>query len=163
MLCIPFASTAFADFQGQFEKVGDLPKPNSLSVVLVEEYFSFSCPHCNHFRDAIKPFLLKFKGKIKYVGIPVVSSRDTDLAPRLYFLAEKMGKAELVKDLIFDAHFNQGVNINDPGVVGYLARSAGLGEIYKKEAESEWVEQKLFQARMKAVAISLESTPTLVV
>lgn len=153
---------ARAQLQGSYEPLGPLPKLHSRKVVQFEEYLNFTCPHCNNFREAAKPLLRKFGKRLKVIYIPIMFRNQTDGALRLFYIGQAAGRTEEIMNLIFDATFTSGVNINDPAVVSYLARSAGLGEQFRKDANSEWVNQKVMEGHQRAAGAGIQATPTVV-
>ncbi|HKI98058.1 MAG TPA: thioredoxin domain-containing protein [bacterium] len=148
--------------QGNYETVGPVPKAHSLDVVRLEEFLNFTCPHCNNFREVAKPLFAKYGKRLKATYIPILFRGQSDGPLRLYFIAERAGRAEEMKNLIFDATFRYGVDINDPKIVSYLARSAGLAKAYEQEAHASWVDGKIKAAVARANAMGVEATPTIV-
>ena len=153
---------AAAQIDGQFERIGPVPKPHSVQTVLFEEYLNFTCPHCNNFRQASVPLFEVHGKRLKRVYIPLLFRGQNDAALRLFYIGQKAGKEKQILDALFDATFRYGVNINDAGVVNYLARSAGLGEAYERDYNAEWVNQKLQQAATMADKAGITATPTIV-
>jgi predicted DsbA family dithiol-disulfide isomerase len=133
-----------------------------VDTVLWEEYLNFTCPHCNNFRGAQQPLLKKFGDKLQVVQIPVLFRGQNDAALRLFHIGAREGKKQIVLDALFDAGFRYGVNINDPAVVNYLARSAGLGDAYARDYNADWVNAKLAESAAKADAAGVHATPTVV-
>lgn len=151
-----------AQIVGIYETIGTLPKNNSLETVELEEFLNFTCPHCNNFRNSSKDLFAKYGKRINRKNIPILFRNQSDLILRLYYIAEKQGIAGEVKTQIFDAVFKYGVNINDPKVVEFLARSAGLTDQFRKDVNSDWVYQKLVQAQERADEAGVRATPTIV-
>ncbi len=143
--------------------VGPVPKDHSLDTVVVEEYLNFTCPHCNTFREASKPLFAKYGKRIKLVRMPVLFKGQTDPPLRLFFIAEAQGKQEMISDVLFDTAFKYNVDIYDPAVVGYLARTNGLAEAYQKDAASEWVSRRVQDVEARASTFGVNATPTVVV
>jgi protein-disulfide isomerase len=156
------ASAATAQIQGDYERIGTVPNVGAAESVLWEEYLNFTCPHCNNFRGAQKPLLKKWGAKLKVVHIPVLFRGQNDAALRLFHIAAREGKEQSILDALFDAGFRYGVNINDPAVVNYLARSNGLGDAYARDYNAEWVNAKLQESHAKADAAGVSATPTVV-
>lgn len=156
------ATPALGDLEGRFEAIGPVPAEDSLETVVFEEYLNFTCPHCNNFRKAAKPLFDKYGEQVRHVRVPILFRGQQDHVIRLYYIAEREGQAERVKDMIFDAVFQYGVNINDPAVVNYLARSAGLGDAYQEQREQDWVDRKVRESRERAAAAGVRATPTVV-
>ena len=161
LLLNPLAA-APAEIEGRYEVIGKVPKKHTLDVVQFDEYLNFTCPHCNNFRKAAKPIKLKYGKRLKVTYLPVLFRGQTDGPLRLFYIAQSVGRTEEIKNLIFDAAFKSGVNIYDPAVVSYLARSSGLGEKFRKEANAEWVTQKVIAAQRRASEDGVQATPTVV-
>jgi len=151
-----------AGLQGRYVVVGKVPAPHSLVNVEYAEYFNFGCTHCNDFRKLNVPLLKKYKNNLVIKNIVVVPQGLPNWPARLFYIAERHGKGEEVKNMLFDAQFEQGVSVFDPGVVSYLARSAGLAKEYEAEKDSDWVDKKLTEANVKMQSIHLQYTPTVV-
>ena len=137
---------AVAQIQGQFDTIGVIPPPHSLKTVSWDEYLNFTCPHCNNFRTAYVPLKKKYGSRVGFRNVPVLFKGQSDAVIRLFFIGQQAGREEEIKNIIFDATFKYGVNINDPAIITYLAKSTGLGAQYEKEAHSDWVNQKLQQS-----------------
>ncbi len=109
---IVFFSTAHGAIPGKYEVEGPMPKEHSLDVVLLREIFSFTCQHCNNFNKKIHILKKRFGNKIKLVSNPIGWSGPNP--GRLFYIAQKKGKGEQIKDFIFSAVFDSGIkNIND--------------------------------------------------
>lgn len=157
------ALAATAQVDGRYEAISEVPGKNSRDVVRVEEFLNFTCPHCNNFRDAAKPLHDKYGQRLEWEYIPVLFRGQSDYALRLFFIAQREGRGAEVKDMIFDATFRYSVNINDPAVISYLARSAGMAEAYKGQRDAEWVTRKVQRAQQRAQEAGVRATPTVVV
>ena len=156
------SAAAQSALRGDFEPFGPIPAPGSQAKVKFEEFFNFTCPHCNNFRNAAKPLFKKYEGKLDHQYLPVLFRGQSDEPLRLYFIAEKLGRGAEVRSLIYDATFKYGVNINDPAIVNYLAKSAGLGVEYASDARKPWVDEKIMHAQRRAALASVNATPTVV-
>lgn len=162
-LCLSFAAPSlFAQVEGRYQKIGTIPKKHSVAVVQYDEYLNFTCPHCNNFRKAALPLKKKYGKRLKITYIPILFARQADYPLRLFFIAQSVGRTEEIKNIIFDAAFDSGVNIYDPAIVSYIARSSGLADKYKKEAQAAWVTKKVDQAQSRAAVVGVRSTPTVV-
>lgn len=148
---------------GNYSAVGPLPPRKSADVVVVEEFLNFTCSHCNNFREVAKPVFDKYGKRLKLVRIPLLFRGQADPPLRLFFIAQANGKEELIHDVLFDAAFKYNVNIYDPAVVSYLARTNGLAEAYARDSGADWVTRKIAEAVARANAVGVEATPTLVV
>jgi Thioredoxin len=153
---------ANAQLQGAFEAIGPVPAPHSQDVVTVEEFINFTCPHCNNFRLVSKPLFSKYGKRVVAKPVPILFQGQADYPLRLYFIAERAGRGKEIEELIFDATFQYGVNIYDPKIISYLARSAGLADQLRDEGDAKWVNEKIKAAAARADAAGVEATPTLV-
>ena len=153
---------AFGQIKGTFETIGKIPEKHTQDVVVLEEFLNFTCPHCNNFRISSKQMFKKFGTRINRINIPIVFRGQSDLVLRLYFIAEKAGVGDVVKGTIFDATFSNGFNINNPQVIGFLARSAGIWEQFKRDVNSDWVNAKILRADQRANTVGVRRTPTIV-
>lgn len=162
-LCLGFLAQPLpAQVEGRYEKIGSIPAKHSLKRVQFDEYLNFTCPHCNNFSKAAIPLKKKYGKRLKVTYIPILFQNQPDFPLRLFFIGEAAGQAEEIKTLIFDAAFNSGVNIYDPAIVSYLARSAGMAERFQKEANAGWVTKKVNLAQRRAAEVGVRATPTVV-
>ena len=162
LLLASLASSAAAQIEGRYQKIGTVPGKNSLATVQFDEYLNFSCPHCNNFRKAAIPLKKKYGKRLKVRYVPVLFSNQPDGPLRLFFIGQAAGRTEEIKNLIFDASFGAGVNIYDPAVVTYLASTSGLGDRFRKEANAQWVTQKVMEAQQETDRVGVRATPTVV-
>ncbi len=76
--------------------------------VELTEFFQFTCPHCNHFRETLHQLLpLVREGKVKVVARALRSSSQLSVPPMFISLcAAKQGAYWPIQDYFFDAYFN---------------------------------------------------------
>lgn len=145
------------------ERIATPPAPHSLQEVELIEYLNFTCPHCHSFLSAVQPMLQRYGKRVRLVSIPITFSGQNDLPVRLYYLAERQGQAERVKHLLFDAYHNQRVNIHDPQILDYLARSVGLGTEFSRDLQADWVTARVKAGEQMRRQHEVRFTPTLIV
>lgn len=148
--------------KGNFIPVGPVPPAKSAQTVVVEEFLNFTCPHCNNFREVSKPVFDTHGKRLKLVRMPILFRGQADPPLRLYFVAQAQGKEDLIADALFDAAFKYNVNIYDPSVVNFIARTNGLSDAFAKDGNADWVTKKIADVVAKANAFGIDSTPTLV-
>ncbi len=151
-----------ADIRGHYELVGEAPAAHSVQKVRFEEFLNFGCPHCNNLRNLSQDFRKKYAEQIEFIDIPIAFRGQDDAPLRLYHIAKKQGKGDLVKTALFDASFKHSVNVFDPGIVNYLARSLGMGPQYKEQKDQAWVTALIEEGMQKATAYGVTGTPTVV-
>ena len=162
LLIISTSYVLAENYKGDFNLLKPAPPKNSLSKIIFDEYLNFTCPHCNNFRKASTGLKEKYKNILHINYIPILFKNQSDYPLRLFFIAESKGKTEEIKTLLFETAFDHNVNIYDPTVVNYLARATGLAEVYKSEANADWVSQRVMVAQMKAQEVGVVATPTVV-
>ncbi len=161
VISIPQHARAQA-LKGKFTVLTQAPAPHSADVVVVEEFLNFTCPHCNNFREAAKPILVKYGKRLKMVRVPILFRGQIDAPLRLFYIAQANGKEDVIDQALFEAAFQYGVNVFDAQVVSYLARTNGLQQAYEKDAAAEWVTRRIADGHVRADGFGVEATPTLV-
>ena len=149
--------------RGHFKKVGKLPNANSLKKVIYEEFMNFGCGHCNNLHKASKNFRNNFRDRVDFIDIPIVFRGQDDSPLRLYYVAKKIGKGKLIKDELFKTHFIQGVNVFDPAIINYLARSLGVNKEFQLEKDQDWVNNLISEGERKSTIYGITGTPTVVI
>ena len=162
-LILSVSLSANDKIRGHYKLVGNKPDSNSIKKVVYEEFINFGCSPCNKLHKASKDFRKKFANKIEFVDIPIVFKGQDDSPLRLYYVARKIGKGELIKDELFKASFIHGVNVFDPGITNYLARSLGIRKEYQEEKDQHWVNQLIRDGRRKSLLYGVRGTPTVII
>ena len=158
-----FSVVAKESIRGHYDVVGNIPAAHSVKKVVYEEFMNFGCPHCNNLYKASRNFRKKFAEKVKFIDIPIVFRGQDDSPLRLYYVAKKIGKGDLIIDELFKASFAHNVNVFDPGITNYLARSLGIHKEFQKEKDKKWVNQLIKDGERKATIYGLTGTPTIVI
>ena len=162
-LILAVSVSAKESIRGYYDVVGNVPAAHSVKKVVFEEFMNFGCPHCNNLHKASRNFRKKFADKVEFIDIPIVFRGQDDSPLRLYYVARNIGKADLIKDELFKASFTHGVNVFDPGIINYLARSLGMHKEFQKEKDQTWVNQLIKDGEQKAALYGLTGTPTVVI
>lgn len=130
--------------------------------MVVEEFLNFSCPHCNKFREVAKPVFEKYGKRVKLVRIPILFRGQDDAPLRLFYIGQAKGLEDRLDEALFSASFKSNVNVFDPRVVSYLARSEGIKPAYDRDSGADWVTSRIANGQARADAYGVEATPTLV-
>ena len=162
-IVLAFSVSAKESIRGHFEIVGSVPTAYSVKKVVFEEFMNFGCSHCNELHKASKDFRKKFADKVQFIDIPIVFRGQDDSPLRLYYVARKIGKGKLIKDELFKARFTHGVNVFDPGIANYLARSLGMNKEFQQEKDQAWVNNLIKEGNRKLTIYRVTGTPTVVV
>ena len=162
-IVMSFSILANEKIRGHYKLVGNKPESKSIKKIVFEEFINFGCSHCNKLHKASKEFRKNFADQIKFVDIPIVFKGQDDSPLRLYYVARKIGKGDLIKDELFNASFIHGVNVFDPGVTNYLARSMGISKEFQKEKDLQWVNQLIQDGERKSLIYGVRGTPTVII
>ena len=162
-IVMSFSISANENIRGHYKLVGNKPAAKSINKIVFEEFINFGCSHCNKLHKASKEFRKKFADQIEFVDIPIVFKGQDDSPLRLYYVARKIGKGNLIKDELFNASFIHGVNVFDPGVTNYLARSLGISKEFQKEKDMQWVNQLIRDGERKSLIYGVRGTPTVII
>ncbi len=148
--------------RGDYEALKGMPEKHSVDKVRFEEFINFGCPHCNNFYSLSRDMRESYKGRVDFIDIPILFRGQDDAPLRLYYVAKSIGKENMVKHALFETRFKHNVNVFDPGVVNYLARTLDLGDVYRKQKDSPEVERALQEGQMLASRYRVNATPTIV-
>ena len=162
-IVMSFSISANDKIRGHYKLVGNKPESKSIKKIVFEEFINFGCSHCNKLHKASKEFRNNFADQIEFVDIPIVFKGQDDSPLRLYYVARKIGKGDLIKDELFNASFIHGVNVFDPGVTNYLARSLGISKEFQKEKDLHWVNQMIKDGKRKSLIYGVRGTPTVII
>ena len=162
-IVMSFSISANEKIRGHYKLVGNKPESKSIKKIVFEEFINFGCSHCNKLHKASKEFRKIFADQIEFVDIPIVFKGQDDSPLRLYYVARKIGKGDLIKDELFNASFIHGVNVFDPGVTNYLARSLGISKEFQKEKDLQWVNQLIRDGERKSLIYGVRGTPTVII
>jgi predicted DsbA family dithiol-disulfide isomerase len=163
VIFLSFSVSANEKIRGHYKLVGNKPESKSLKKVVFEEFINFGCSHCNKLHKASKDFRKKFSEQIEFIDIPIVFKGQNDSPLRLYYVARKIGKGDLIKDELFKASFDHGVNVFDPGITNYLARSLGIRKEFQEEKDQQWVNQLIREGEKKSLIYGVSGTPTVII
>ena len=152
-----------ADIRGYYTPVGPVPSAHTVKKVRFEELLNFGCNHCNNLRKASLKLREEYADQVDFIDIPITFRGQDDSPLRLYYVAERLGKGKTVKEELFRTRFEYDVNVFDPGIINYLAKSLGLDQEYQAESRKPWVEAKLAEAERKTEQYGLTGTPTVVI
>ncbi len=162
-IILSFSISANEKIRGHYKIVGNKTESKNIKKIIFEEFINFGCSHCNKLHKASKDFRKKFANQIEFFDIPIVFKGQDDSPLRLYYVARKIGKGDLIKDELFKATFVHGVNVFDPGITNYLARSLGIRKEFQEEKDQLWVNKLIQEGERKSIIYGVRGTPTVVI
>lgn len=130
-------------------------------------FMDFFCSHCHHFDTVVLPVLRKEYGdklKVRYVGFPIVDPKASHIPILAYYLAERQGKADAMRDLLFSAIWDHRLDVTRPEILLGIASKAGLDlEAFKRGFNENAMGDRLTEGMETARAIGARGTPTVLI
>ncbi|OSM07188.1 putative DSBA oxidoreductase [Magnetofaba australis IT-1] len=140
------------------------PVPTGSNKPVVAEVFNFKCPHCFALHPKMAAWARKMGDAVETRSIPLFWGKQTDYPARAYYAAEFMGQGERMKQAIFEAHFEQDMDIEKESDMREIAREAGVDfATLEGNMQSFGVTAKISQGRAQSKEMGVRGTPTLVV
>jgi len=136
--------------------------------VVVEEFSSFSCPHCYDWhRDVFKNLQDKIQaGEVKFVYIPLtrIGSFDSEPMAKAAICAGEQGKFWEMQDVLFDWQARYGQTSNDSRRLSAGASALGLDTgKFDTCVNSSATQDKIKAAADDATKRGVNGTPTIFV
>lgn len=131
-----------------------LPAKNSLEKVRIVEIFSFTCPYCFQFSQALPALKAAFQDKLEIVHYPIAWVGPNP--GQLYYLSVEKGRGAEVKDTLFRMFHESGIkNINDPSVLEFVAQDFRLNEDFKNPATQKKLQKQVLAGQAYARAFGV--------
>jgi thiol:disulfide interchange protein DsbA len=130
----------------------------------VIEFFSYQCPHCDHFHGAFDAWAVKLPVDVAWRREPVVFSRVAwEASARMFHALTAMGKIDRLNGAIFDAIHRQGIALESAAAVtSWLAANHGIDADEFKTAYSD-ARDRLVQGQELAQRFRIPSVPSIVI
>ena len=82
--------------------------------VEITEFFSFYCSRCYILNNAFEKTVSKLSKSIQHTQIPITfGNQQSSWASLAFIVAEQSGKGTIVKQALFNAKFEQGIDLNN--------------------------------------------------
>jgi len=163
-LSIP--TVLFSAVKGDYEIVfpNIPPKEHSLDVVHIDEIFAFYCGYCNSLNNSLKQIKKDFGSKLKINPVPLGS--PTTMPGKLVYVAMDFGKADEVKNILFDFyHYNllgKEIFYNIDHLQA-AANMAGINRDIKPLLDAPKIIKKMNDGLALAKSYEANTTPTLII
>ncbi len=130
-------------------------------------YFDFFCSHCHHFDTVVLPVLQKEYGdklEVEYWGLPIVDPAASHVPILAFYLAEQQGKGDAMREILFQAIWDNRLDVTRPEVLLGVAQKAGLDlEAFKQGFNDNIMGKRLKKGIADSKAIGARGTPTLLI
>lgn len=133
--------------------------------VEVLEFFSYACPHCNHFEPAVEAWQKKLPSQVVFKAIPVSFGRsDWVTLAKLYYALEALGKIDALHAKIFAAIHEQHLNLSTPeACVEWVSKQGVDKDKFLDAFNSFGVQSKISSGNTRAQAYAIDGVPTVIV
>ena len=108
----------------------NVPQPQETQgKIEVLEFFSYGCPHCNHFHPLVSQWAAKLPDNVRFIRIPVsMGHRQWGQLVRAYYTLEATGDLARLDDALFDAIHKEKLQLFDENSLASWAASKGVNE-----------------------------------
>ena len=106
-------------FEGHDYTRVSVPQPVATGKKIeVLEFFWYRCPHCNQLEPGLDTWLKKLPKDAQIRRVPAVFRDDWMPGAKIYYTLAQMGLLNRLHQKVFDAYHVEGLNLNDPAVLG---------------------------------------------
>ena len=137
-------------------------QPNRLVMTVFED---FMCPACYRAStDVFPPLKSKYGNQleIRFLGFPFIH-QESRLAARAHVIAQGLGFGEEMQKALFQAHFEQQLDIASKEGLAKVADSIGLApEVLLNQLDGNGGNDELAQILTQANSYQIDGTPTII-
>ena len=155
-----------ADYQaGTHYVVLDKPiKASSTEVVVVNEFFGYTCPHCNEFEPQLHRWASEQTDNVSFMPIPVVFGRSWEPYAKVYFVALNLGVLEQTHQAMYDAvHIDERRMTNRKALANFFAEHGVSQADFDGAYDSFDLQNKLRQGSRLAAQAQITGVPSMLV
>jgi len=162
---LSYAGDKIPGIKGEFTFVKGVKKFKKFPRLEVLEFFNFSCIHCYHFmQEGEESFLKKYKEKIDFVAYPIFWGRQNHYPSLLYLMYDgKPEEKRAFRKMIFDANFQDQVNIYDKRILAMLPDDFSFANRFSQNADNPIMVRKVNESLAFADELNIHETPTIVI
>lgn len=148
---------------------GNYQTLNNLSTyepgkVKITEFFKFDCIHCYELHKNMPRLLKKYGDKVNITYIPIIFPKQSTKSIEAYKISEQMGKGEEMRDALFMAKFEKGMDVMESTIaLETVAASIGLGADFNQKLESGAAKNAANENLKLMNDYGVDGTPTVVI
>ena len=164
LLLVPVWAIA-ADYEaGKHYQVLDKPISSNTDAIIVNEFFGYSCPHCNAFAPALHSWSEQQPEGVHLVEIPVVFGRSWENYAKAYYISLQLGILEQTHAAMFNAVHVQKRRILTKAALQKFFSEQGISEADFDNAYNSFdLKNKLRQGNRLAARAKITSVPSMLV
>lgn len=143
-----------------------LSKPADIAPgkVKIMEFMKFDCSHCYDLHKDMPQLLKKYGDKVEIKYISIIFPKQSTKSIEAYIIAEQMGKGEEMRDALFKAKFEQGMDVMESTIaLETVAASIGLGEEFNQKLESGEAKNAANENLNLMKDYNIDGTPTVII
>lgn len=132
--------------------------------VEVIEFFSYMCPHCDHFDPTLSKWLKTLPKDVVFHRVPVIFRPQWEAPAKLYYTLEAMGELDRLHAAAFSAIHRENTDLmSDAGVANWAAKKGLDRKKFSDTYNSFTVQSKAQGSKQKQGAYGIQGVPMLVV
>mgnify|MGYP001313858245 CR=1 FL=1 len=165
LVSLPMFALA-ADYQaGTHYIVLDQPiKSSNTETVVVNEFFGYTCPHCNDFESQLHHWASKQADSVTFMPIPVVFGRSWEPYAKAYFVALNLGVLDQTHQAMYDAvHIDERRMTNRQALASFFAEHGVSASDFDSAYDSFDLQNKLRQGGRLAAKAQITGVPSMLV
>lgn len=145
------------------------PAVSTGRTVEVKEFFSYACPHCDHFQPSLHEWLAKKPADVEFRRQPVIFNDSWIAVARTYYAIETIGQVDKLHADVFTAIHAQ--KKLDPRTLGkdpkplfdWIASKGVDRQKFVDAYNSFSVDSKVKRTQDISAAYEVDGTPTVVI
>ncbi|MDC9720858.1 MAG: thiol:disulfide interchange protein DsbA/DsbL [Gammaproteobacteria bacterium] len=165
LVSLPLFALA-ADYQaGTHYIVLDEPiKASNTEVVVVNEFFGYTCPHCNSFESQLHHWAGEQTDAVAFMPVPVIFGRSWEPYAKAYFIALNLGVLEQTHQAMYDAvHIDERRMTNRKALASFFAEHGVSQAAFDRAYDSFDLQNKLRQGSRLAASAKITGVPSMLV
>ncbi len=148
-----------------YSKLATPQTPETQGKIEVLEFFSWGCPHCNHFHPLLSQWTAQLPSNVKLVRVPVsMGHPQWGQLVRAYYTLEATGDLARLDGALFDAIHKEGQRLFNEDSLARWAVSQGINEAkFRQTFNSFNVSTRAAHAEQMSRDYQVQGIPQLVV
>jgi len=160
------ALVSAADYQaGTHYIVLDEPiKSSNTDAVVVNEFFGYTCPHCNGFEPQLHAWAQEQTDDVAFMPIPVVFGRSWEPYAKAYFIALNLGVLDQTHQAMYNAvHVDERRMTNRKALAAFFVENGVSQSDFDNAYDSFDLQNKLRQGSRLAARAKITGVPSMLV
>jgi len=155
-----------APVEGRDYTILATPQPQEgKGKIEVIEFFSWGCPHCNHFHPLISKWAAQLPSSVRFMRVPVsMGHPQWGQLVRMYYTLESMGELTRLDSAIFDAiHKEKQPLFDEATITAWVAKHGVDAAKFKEVFNSFNVSTRASHSEQMSRDYNVDGIPQIVV